>query len=203
MPPEVLSAANGLGFIHLRSGCWVSALDGGILDAGYTSTNKAYTVPHSERSRHYSNINTWTIAVGSSVPKDWPSVLRMFNEIWPSQRGQAWLLWAGETWTVQSTPRGGTIRGPALSWLLPPSEGQLCPLQWCVYHGSLCWGAVGGKGWGWSLGWAGPHRNQICPSLGHSSPWFAQIRVSWATSARAYIRVKNGTQANICNGDRK
>lgn len=144
MPPEVLSAANGLGFIHLCRGCWVSALDGSIWDAGYTSTNKAYTVSHSERSRHYSNINTWTIAVGSSVPKDWPSGLRMFNEIWPSQRGQAWLPWTGETWTVQSTPRGGTIRGPALSWLLPPSEGQLCPLQWCVYHGSL-WGGGGGK----------------------------------------------------------
>lgn len=46
----------------------------------------------------------------------------------------------------------------------------------------------------------GSQGNQICPPSGHASPWFTQIPVSRATSACAYVRVKNGMQANICNG---
>lgn len=169
-----------------------------ILDAGYTVTKQTWPLIVGEAD--IKHIKTWTIVSGSSVRKDWPLSPGVLNEIWPRQRGQMWLFWAGETWAVQPAPRVGETRGPPLSWLLPPSEGQLCPL-WCV-HGSL-WEGVGGRGWGWRLGWAGPQTNKSCPPSGSSSSGFAQIQVSWATSARVYVRVKNGMQTNICIVDQK
>lgn len=108
-----------------------------ILDAGYTVTKQTWPLIVGEAD--IKHIKTWTIVSGSSVRKDWPLSPGVLNEIWPRQRGQMWLFWAGETWAVQPAPRVGETRGPPLSWLLPPSEGQLCPCD--VFMGPC------GRGW--------------------------------------------------------
>lgn len=141
--------------------------------------------PPMERCRHLSN--TWMhgkFQGRGRVIKDVFWVMRMFNEIQPSQRGQSQLLWAGWTWEERS-------RESPLSTQLPSARDQLYSL------------ALRGNGFSCGLEAASERDHRETKFLLPLRPLFPGLPrlLAWGTSKITYIRVKYGMQANICNQD--